>query len=325
MKLIGSLGRAAVVLTLSLMISYPASARAVEKSDAAPIRVGLIKITIQGAVFAAEKLGYFKEEGLKIEPVLVQNGAAGLAALAGDSLEFTGCPSTSFLMGRQEGFPFVAVADGARGPDSPPGPIAMLARNDGSINTPKDLEGKIIGTGSRKTTAELHFVFWAKKHGLDPDKVRYIEMPVPSLQDALISKQVDAIVTLEPFVTRALDDKKIKVIGYPDVEMEPGYSSALWIGREGWIKDHPIATEKFVRSIYRANEYLTKHLDQRIKLMAEWTGLSEDLLKRTAPDVLYTGLPTESLQRQFILMKTLGWIRPDFNFNEVEKALWTRP
>ena len=142
------------------------------------------------------------------------------------------------------------------------------------------------------------------------------------MQDALLSNQVDAIVTLEPFIAHALEDSRIKVLGYPDVEIEPGYAGSLWVGRENWVKEHPAATRKFVWAIYHAVDYLNQNPDQRFRLMAEWTGLSEDLLRRTAPDVFDTSMPTASLEWQGRMMKKSGWIQSEIN---ITQALWTLP
>ena len=165
MKTTSLLGRRVWLAGLALFAATSASAKTAEEPDAGKIRVGLIRLTVHGMVYAAEKLGYFKDEGIQVEPVIIRNGPEGQAAVVGGSLEFAGVNSVSFLFARSEDFPLIAVADAARGPDKPPAPIAILTLAGGPIDAPRNLEGKIVGTGARKTIAELHFILWADASG----------------------------------------------------------------------------------------------------------------------------------------------------------------
>jgi NitT/TauT family transport system substrate-binding protein len=305
--------------TCALGVQPGAFAQTGDTSDAEVVRVGVVKVAGVSDIFTAQKLGYFKDEGVNVQTTVIRSGAEGQAAVVSGQMEFLPLNSASMILGLHQNFGFKAAADGFRAPERAPGTSAIVVRSDGPVASPKDLEGKTVGIVTRKALHELYLVLWCAKNGVDVKKLRLIEVPYAQMIDVLLSKQVDAVIPLEPMITRGISDGKAKVLAYYDTEVEPGHANGLWVGMGKWVDAHPIATRKFQAGIYRAQDYLNKNPQEADKLIAEWTGLPADLVAKMGKDLFKSEMPVASLEGQVKSMRELGWIEREV---KVVDALW---
>lgn len=283
------------------------------------IRVGAVPVAGQTDVHTAQTLGFFEEEGVSVEIVTVRSGAEAQAAVISGNLEFIGVNAVSMIFGLHEGFDFIVAADGFRAPSTPPGTSAIMVRADGQINTPGDLAGKRLGLVSRRGLHEMYLVLWANMHSLDLASVNLVEVGYGQMIDSLISNQVDAIIPLEPFITRGLRDGRVEVLSFYDTEIDPGHANGMWVGMRGFAESHPDAVSGFQRAIFRAHEFLNENPDERHRLTAEWTGLDLDMVLELAPDEFAADMPIQSVQWMADTMLELGWIEREL---DVTGAFW---
>ena len=289
------------------------------KSDAEVVRVGVVKVAGVTDVFAAQKLGFFKDAGVNVETTVSRSGAEGQAAVVAGQMEFLPLNSVSMILGLHQNFGFKAAADGFRSPKTAPGTSAILVRTDDSVRTPKDLEGKTVGIVTRKALHELYLTLWCAKQGVDIKKLKLMEVPYAQMVDVLAAKQVDAVVPLEPMITRGLSGGKVKVLSFYDLEVEPGHANGLWVGMGKWIDVHPVATAKFQAAVYRAQRHLSENPKEADALISEWTGLPPEFVSKMAKDLFLSEMPLDSLKKQVASMRELGWITRDV---DVASALW---
>ena len=107
-----------------------------------------------------------------------------------------------FLQAVDGGLDLVAVAGASVMDPDQAKAIAAVARNGVSIKEPKDFVGKKVGAPG--IGAFLHVLFrkWLIEKGVDPKSVNFVEVTFPTMNDALKSGSVDAVLTGEPFITR---------------------------------------------------------------------------------------------------------------------------
>ena len=113
---------------------------------------------------AALARGYFKQQGLQIEPILIRGGPAAIAALVSGEVDFAA------IGGAQAVF-----RSRARGLD-----LAIIACTSSTTNyillgnkqtrTVEDLRGKMIGVTGAGTYSEFAMKAFLKKHNINPDK-----------------------------------------------------------------------------------------------------------------------------------------------------------
>lgn len=113
---------------------------------------------------AALARGYFKQQGLQIEPILIRGGPAAIAALVSGEVDFAA------IGGAQAVF-----RSRARGLD-----LSIIACTSSTTNyillgnkqtrTVEDLRGKMIGVTGAGTYSEFAMKAFLKKHNINPDK-----------------------------------------------------------------------------------------------------------------------------------------------------------
>jgi hypothetical protein len=78
---------------------------------------------------------------------------------------------------------------------------------------------------------------WIDSNGGDSSKVKWIELPFPQMEPAMVNKQIDAFVAVEPFVTvPSKVNKKTKVLGYPLVGIAPRLLIASYFCSEACVR-----------------------------------------------------------------------------------------
>lgn len=138
-------------------------------------------------IYAAKNLGFFKKRGIDVEISRGYGSLAAAEALGSGKFNF-GMPAVApGIQQAVAGLPltYIAVIEY----DSTMGIVALA---DSPIRTPKDLEGRKLG--STVTSGEYPFIdYYLKKAGVDPAKVQRVQLDAQVRNRSLITKQVDAI------------------------------------------------------------------------------------------------------------------------------------
>jgi len=129
----------------------------------------------------------------------------------------------------------------------------VIAREDRGIRTPGDLKGKRIGF-TPKTKAEFFLGRWLVYNGVKFSDIKPVHIPSPKLKEALISGEVDAVAAWEPFVRGIKEQMGGKIISWPTQSGQEFYY--LLISKEKWLKDHPQAARRLVKSLIQAEDFI---------------------------------------------------------------------
>ena len=92
---------------------------------------------------------------------------------------------------------------------------------------------------------------WVDKNGGKSSKVKFVEVPFPQMEAALIAGKVDAISVQEPFATAALEKGKARVLAHPWGDVLPKFLIASWFASDKWIQKNKPTGQAFVRAINR--------------------------------------------------------------------------
>jgi len=165
------------------------------------IRLGNLKL----AHFAA--VSYIKEIapkcGIKVEERTFAKGLDVMQAMIAGELDVGATASEAAVAGRANKIPIYIVAGFASGG------ARLVARPDAGIKTVKDLKGKRVGV-TRGSIQELLLAAELSQNGLTsadaPGKdVQIIYLSYPDLNQALLGKNLDAIMQTEPQASQALN------------------------------------------------------------------------------------------------------------------------
>jgi ABC-type nitrate/sulfonate/bicarbonate transport system substrate-binding protein len=260
----GAAGAAAVV-------GAPAFARAQGAKPLKEITVGEISRSGTGwaRVIAAGK-GFFAEEGLTVDSLIIQGGPPGIVRqVVGGSLDIGVSNFDIIIRGIQGGGPITMIGSSMI-------KFALSVVSAPTIKSAADLKGKTVSVSSPKDPTALFLNRWLRQNGMSPDDVDVIY--VAATQDhfaALLSGTVAAVALTQPFDFRALDRGFNRLIDYGQMAGD-NYGFLAFTVRKQWLQNNPDTARGFLRALKRGSDWLhdPANKEEAINLLA--TDIKQD-------------------------------------------------
>jgi NitT/TauT family transport system substrate-binding protein len=133
------------------------------------------------------------------------------------------------------------------------GYAGVIASPKSGIKTLADLEGKSVQVNQLNGTAEILVKATMAKAGLDPSKVRFVEIPPPQALAALQAGRVDAAVLSEPTVTAARA-AGMKYIVNPEKDTIPNLPAFVFVASKAYVAKNPAVVKAFTTAVLAANK-----------------------------------------------------------------------
>ena len=230
----------------------------------------------QAWYFLAQDRGYFQAEGLDVEIDQGEGSAASIPKVASGAYQagFGDINAVIELAAKRPAEAPVAVYMLYNTP-----PFTIVVKQDSPIRSPKDLEGKVVGSPANDGALKL-FPAFAKLAKVDAGKVQITNM-APNLREQMLARgQVDATlgyVTTVSFSAKAMGmdpAKDLRFIRYADNGMDL-YANTLFFSRP-FVKENPKAVAGFLRAVNRAIKDVIADPDAGVDAVMK----REPLLKR---------------------------------------------
>ncbi len=284
-------------------------------------KLGYMRIVDNAALFMAVEKGFFKAEGLTLETVPMAGGAVILQGVTSGDLQFGWTNVISLYQAHVEGFGFKLIAGGATNVKGTNDTHAILVGKASPIKHAKDLQGKTVAVNTLNNIVHLMAMAWLDKNGADSSKVKFVEVPFPQMEPALVGGRVDAASVHEPFVTASVEKGVARVLAHPWGEVVPKFLIASWFASEKWIQRNKSEAEAFVRAINRGIDAIHADLDGTRKAMIKWAGLKPELASKIALPVFEKGISLKDVQVTIDLTHKYKLIARPFQAKEVVSPL----
>ena len=219
-------------------------------------------------VFYAEKAGLFKREGLDVQIVGSNSGAAMASAVMSGSYEFGKSSLLAAVNAHLKGLPLEVIAAGgvydSRAPFA-----ALCVANDSTITTGKDFENKVVGVPALQDLNQLVISAWVDAHGGDPKTLKFVELPNSTAAPAIAQHRVEGAVMLQPALAEAVATKEVKNLANAYDAIAPSFAFAAYFTSSDYAKAHPDIVAKFVKVVYEAAAYTNKHHAETAAMMSD--------------------------------------------------------
>jgi NitT/TauT family transport system substrate-binding protein len=301
-----SILKLAALLMAAATVCIAPAAQAQDK-----LRVGILPFSESLGAVMADKLGYFKAEGIEVEMSKFNAGALALPLVQAGKLDIAFSNTVSTLQAMEQGLDATILAPGAVVRTKAPDSTSALLVLKGSVKSPKELEGKRIAVNVINSSAWLYMVAYLDKHGVDRTKVRFVEIPFPQMNDPLLNKQVDAISQVEPFTTIMLQTGKVEAFGYTYVEAQPNADITQYIALTEWVKKNPGLAQRFARAVRKGCEYVNDPANQAAVREAnmQFTNLAPALKDLVTIPRMGTAVNAEEMRKTMNLMLKYGLLK----------------
>lgn len=281
---------------------------------ATTIRVGDIMALGTVSPFVADDLGYFDKAGMDVKISEFSDGSALAEAFAAGEIDvaFIGITPTATWYQKGVDLQVIASANG--------GGHVILTRSDSGINSVKDLKGKILAEPNLGTVTDTllrdHIL---PKAGLNPKKDLTIEpglKPADMASSLFATKEVDAILTWEPYVAQAIAQYKdeVKVLYDSPAEIknitksDTFYPVNVVVASQDFIDNHSKELQKFIDVYKDTVNYINTDEGANAEI-AKVLKMEESIIKSARKRVDFTyKIDKKGLNKTLTWAKDLGYL-----------------
>jgi NitT/TauT family transport system substrate-binding protein len=218
------------------------------------------------------KKGFFAAQGIELNKRTLQSGNDIVLALANGNGEIGYLGWVPMMIASTQNIPLSAVAASeVEGTNEVDNWQNILVKGDSSIRNPGDLAGKTIAVNALKGVGEVMIKAALKKRGVNPNSVRLLAMPFPTMRTALRNGQVDAIWVPEPFLTQALNLDNARVVMAPGPVLARFWPIGGYASLTRWTRQNPALSRKFRTAINRSLTYAQSHPSEVRELLPAGT------------------------------------------------------
>ena len=246
------------VLACGLVV--PGAAQAAQ-----PLRivVGGIEKQIYLPAALAERLGYFKEQGLDVELLSDTSGVNAEDELLSGGVEgVVGFYDHTIDLQAKGKFVQSVVQFSL----SPGEAEIVSTRGTVTVSSPADLKGRVLGVTGLGSSTHLLTLYLAATHGVKAGDIKVV--PIGSgvaFATALRDGRIDAGMTTEPTVSRLLKSRDARLLvdlRTPDATskiLDGPYPGACLYMKSVWVAAHPEEVQRLVNAFVRALQFIAQH------------------------------------------------------------------
>ncbi|MEV1295502.1 ABC transporter substrate-binding protein [Pseudonocardia sp. NPDC049635] len=247
-------------------------------------------------LYLAEALGFFADEGLKVENTRMPNAAALATAIATGNLDVSAVSTAPAMFNSiAEGVSLKLVADKQSNQGEKGFGLKLIAKD--TYVAKKDagegghaIRGARVAVSARNTASDKILMDLLGHWGLSDRDITVIELPYPDMAAALQSDRVDAAIALEPFLVRILQaDSSLKVFSDLSEVVPIGAPIVPLVYAEQFLTDQDTG-DAFMRAYLRGSGVVNQVFagehpdsDKLLATIAEQAGLTADIVKDAQP------------------------------------------
>jgi NitT/TauT family transport system substrate-binding protein len=280
-----------VLCLIGFVCAFPCSAQ-----EPVKLRASVVAKTFGfGPLWVASKEGFFKQQGLDVDVVVIRGSDVSTQALAGGSLQVSGASSDAPIAAIERGLDMVIIGGIINGLSQ----YIMAGKN---YKTYEDLRGATLGANSLTAGTAFAFRRVLKAKGLEfPRDYKLINVGgSPQAFAALESGQIAAAALSLP-LNYVAEEKGFNTIGR-FIDVMPHYQLSVYSVRRAWAEENRPLVVRFMKAIVTANRWLHANKDAAVDLLAKemrlkpvyarkaWEFYTEKGLWHPYGDVTFEGL-----------------------------------
>src|SRR6266404_4263281 len=224
----------------------------------------------QGKGWFEQRLG----EGTKIEWFVYNAGPSAMEAIFDKSIDLTyvGPGPALNAYTKANGAEVRLIAGAANGG------AGLIVQPDGNLKVPADFRGKKIATPQLGNTQDISCRAWLSEGGLKITQLGGDASVIPTANPDQLglfqSKKIDAVWTVEPWLTRLEQEASGKVI----VEEKDAATTVL-VARANFLNEQRDLAKKFAQAHAELTDWISKNPDEAQRL------IKAELLEETRGDM----------------------------------------
>jgi NitT/TauT family transport system substrate-binding protein len=233
------------------------------QADAGTLKLGHSTWVGYGPFYIARDKGFFKDEGVDVELVIMEDTPIKMGALMAGQLDLVASTVDEFpiYMKPGIGLHYVMAVDNSKGGDG------IVATKD--ITTIDGLKGKKVAF-EEGSVSQFFLNALLRDAGMTQNDVEVVNMAATDAGVAFAAGQVDAAVTWEPALSQgaAAPNGHILLTSAD----KPGLITDVVAATDATLKDKSDDVKAFVRAWYKAIDFIKTNPDEANAIMAKGVG-----------------------------------------------------
>ena len=212
-------------------------------------------------IYAADQMGFLREQGLSLEVVIPNVTDDGLKMVGNDRADLALAHQPDVLFARQQQLPVISIAATIRYP------LTYLTLPKASpVHTPRNLEGKTVGYAKQLDEAIVRTML--EDDDADADTVHFASVGW-SYIEALTERRVDALIGPTIVHDRLmLEHKEIPVrVVEPMLYGVPSYYETVLAANETKLSEDPEFYQKIWTALVQGQEYVISNPDDAVRMV----------------------------------------------------------
>ncbi|HYT53847.1 MAG TPA: ABC transporter substrate-binding protein [Verrucomicrobiae bacterium] len=250
-------GKGFILFVLSVLFFHAFAAHAQEKKN---LRIVFVSLSWNNQLpfRVAIAKGFFKDQGLTLEPIFVRGGPIAITALISGNVDFAS------IGGAQ-----AAIRSNARGLD-----LQIIASLSNYTNytllgskeakSVEDLRGKIVGVTGAGAFSDFAIRIYLKRHSLDPDRDVTLRAIGGTALRAIALER--GVVSAAPFsaedTVRLLDKGFPMIVNLNEALRIP---QSVFVTRGEVLQKYPETTKRFLKAVITGMQFAKHNKQEAIK------------------------------------------------------------
>lgn len=193
-----------------------------------------------GALYLAQEAGYYQRANLAVRLGEGAGAPAALGALIQGQEDVVILPGIFAISAIQKGMPIRLIAI-----YHPKTPFAFISHPERPIRTPKDLEGKSIGT-SVGDTATSYLDLFCKLNKVDCGKIKKVQMNSQAVIPQFLARQIDTTTVYRSNDLPALLQREAKIVVMDLIEFGLAVPGMAAVTSEANLAKRPEVLKRFL-------------------------------------------------------------------------------
>ena len=217
------------------------------------VKIGYLPSDHDAALFVADAQGLYAKKNISTKLVQFNNGGDLMTAMASGEVDVGYVGIAPVLSSVAKGVP-VKVISSAQTEGS-----GIVVTKESKITSAADLKGKSIATPGEASIQHVLLSYYLKQHGMSTKDLNISAMKVPSMNDALKTKQIDGIITFQPYVSIAANSSE-NVVLENSSGILPNHPCCVVVASDDFIKNHEAETKDIIAIHKNATDFINTNV-----------------------------------------------------------------
>jgi ABC-type nitrate/sulfonate/bicarbonate transport system substrate-binding protein len=274
-----------ILLALLIGLAAGPSLALAQKPEVAEVDAWLVRDAQMSSQFAvADALGYFKAEGVKVNPRWYIAGTDLPSMWGAGNIHLGTATATMVVPIAAAGQTIYNIAPQSDVAGTQQ--IVLGKKGQEIVRSPKDLEKLKIGM-PKGASVTMAIQAMAREHGVDFTKIQFVNLSPPDAVTALAKGDIDAMAAWAPWVFNAVKQAGGKVYFTGNKSLIPGKEGQVdWlhvhagvVASGKMLKENPNALKAVLRALKKATDSINRDREGAVKIVAREMKTDEALTR----------------------------------------------